>query len=1442
MKFNKNRILGLILSLLICLGSIFQTISPIVAFADGETVYIRSEEDFIEFAKNCSYDAWSRGKTFVLTVDLELDGYEFSPIPTFGGSFEGNGHTISGITILGAYSPAGIFSVVEAEGLVRNLIVSASVTPDGDKGAIGGIVGVNYGYIEGCAFIGTVIGACDVGGIAGINETCGSIVSCTSGGEVIGENRTGGIVGNNLGLISSSVNSAKVNTVSITPTVSLDQLNLSLTLDISKIPSLNTSTMTDIGGISGYNTGIILGSQNNGAVGYPHIGYNVGGIAGRSSGHISGATNTGVINGRKDVGGIVGQMEPDISYNLSEDHLKSLKLELDRLSLAVGSAISSADGAIPSLSGNLNTLLTLIGDASDSLNIITNGIYDFGNGITGEINRTSEILSEVISRLGKVTADLPEITKLIGSGLKDIESAMTYLDGFASFGKDALGNAVLALNDFSKAYAIITDGLELLDNGMSKLENAVKIDNVAEAEDALEVIAKGLSDLIYALDEVTEAIKDVCGIFEDMDWADDALSHLKRASEIIYTISKSASDMYDATVALSESIDVNWEKIKSSEDSFTDALVSFREAVSIIGENAPDTMAAIEKIAGGVKGLKNSITTSDKELATKSAIEVIEGFEALVIATDMRNEAMRELEATLEGNGGEGLDFIKSIYNAVESMAKATEMQSESVCKITSNLASFLKTVTVNYDQATDSGSIILGGAVDLADSVIAMKGSVQYLGQSFNSLIDSITDLSLAIAIKDENMMAEALVDMYNCLGEIIYATEEGASLLVEMADTLAEAKEWSDEFISSVNNLADAMCNISDALVTVQSGVDKLRENTTIDLSLMKDGLALILDGFSKMLEASEYLGNTIDHIKDATSNIYDGIGELSAFIIDMAYALSDFAEAFDLMSDMITEANSLMSYLKGIDPISIPLPSESIKTEANKLFMTISSMESTLKIINSDISGLGSDITDSLAKINDIFSGMSEDIVNAIYGVENETIIDDKITEEDIWSTTNGKVFDCTNLGKVQGDINIGGIAGLMGLEFALDPEDDLTEELSVTQKRQYRLKAIIQSSKNLGEVISKRDCAGGIVGKSNLGLIYNCEAYCTVKSEVGNYVGGIAGLTSATIMSCYAKCTLSGASYIGGIIGCGVKEDFLGDSSLVEDCYSMVMITSYKQYAGAISGANIGEYKNNLFVSSTLSGIDRVSYAGKAEPIAFEDLAKRKSLPDGFIRFTLSFVADGVVLLTQVFEYGASFDSDIFPEIPEKEGHYGYWDTTKLKSLSFDTTVIVVYKPYVTALASEDVRDGGREIFFVVGQFTEEDKLVVSKKDLPRDLELEGGLFIEDVITECWTLNIPKDKLDKNNVHFLANDGATKIYIKTSEGWQLIDSKTFGSYLTFDLTGETVEIAVVKESIRIIPIAIVGVIALAGIATLVVVLVKKNKANKDTAKEKNTENAA
>ena len=81
--------------------------------------------------------------------------------------------------------------------------------------------------------------------------------------------------------------------------------------------ALVRAEQVDLGGIAGLNTSVIKYCDNYGDVGYPHTGYNVGGIAGRQSGRILGCTNAAEVTARKDVGGIVGQVEPYTSWNVT---------------------------------------------------------------------------------------------------------------------------------------------------------------------------------------------------------------------------------------------------------------------------------------------------------------------------------------------------------------------------------------------------------------------------------------------------------------------------------------------------------------------------------------------------------------------------------------------------------------------------------------------------------------------------------------------------------------------------------------------------------------------------------------------------------------------------------------------------------------------------------------------------------------------------------------------------------------------------------------------------------------------------------------------------------------------------------------------------------------------------------------------------------------------
>ena len=112
-------------------------------------------------------------KTVTLTNNIDLNNKAWTPIgnsdSVFAGTFDGNGHTISGlyINITGSYSPAkkgrlyqGLFGCVE-DGTVQNLIVTGSVTIGNEKSVnvsyIGGIVGINDGgKVQNCGFYGTV--------------------------------------------------------------------------------------------------------------------------------------------------------------------------------------------------------------------------------------------------------------------------------------------------------------------------------------------------------------------------------------------------------------------------------------------------------------------------------------------------------------------------------------------------------------------------------------------------------------------------------------------------------------------------------------------------------------------------------------------------------------------------------------------------------------------------------------------------------------------------------------------------------------------------------------------------------------------------------------------------------------------------------------------------------------------------------------------------------------------------------------------------------------------------------------------------------------------------------------------------------------------------------------------------------------------------------------
>lgn len=365
-----------------------------------ELIEVSTEAELREIAANCVLDAWSRDKRIVLQNDIRI-GEELS-IPSFAGIFDGNGYSLTNVSITSDGSAAGLFRYVQESGSVINLSVAGKIAPGGTASRTGGIVGVNYGKIENCTFTGQITGDGEVGGIAGVNEKTGEIRRCQNNATVIGNHSVGGIVGENHGVLNNCSNRGDINTYGTEVSLNLEDLTVENMEQINS--TSNVSAHTDTGGIAGISDGKIYYCSNSGTVGYQHVGYNTGGIVGRlHQGYLQNCTNTGHVLGRKDVGGIVGQMEPFLEVQYLSDKLKELDdaadLFLDMLD-ATYQDISDSSKAASATAKNISTYLKNANAAGKELTTTATDLWYIYNQELGGISKDLKILNDELNQAG----------------------------------------------------------------------------------------------------------------------------------------------------------------------------------------------------------------------------------------------------------------------------------------------------------------------------------------------------------------------------------------------------------------------------------------------------------------------------------------------------------------------------------------------------------------------------------------------------------------------------------------------------------------------------------------------------------------------------------------------------------------------------------------------------------------------------------------------------------------------------------------------------------------------------------------------------------------------------------------------------------------------------------------------------------------------------------
>ena len=164
---------------------------------DGKTYNVTSADGLLAWNEAVQKDMTLN---CTLADNIDLTGIDWTPIGTsfsnsYTGTFNGGGHTITGLTVTGSNEYAGLFGRIGSGGKVMNVkLEGVQIESDNEMSAVGGVVGYSYGNIENCSVSGSVSSNSTAGGVVGA-QLGGSITGCNTSATVKGVTYAGGIAG-----------------------------------------------------------------------------------------------------------------------------------------------------------------------------------------------------------------------------------------------------------------------------------------------------------------------------------------------------------------------------------------------------------------------------------------------------------------------------------------------------------------------------------------------------------------------------------------------------------------------------------------------------------------------------------------------------------------------------------------------------------------------------------------------------------------------------------------------------------------------------------------------------------------------------------------------------------------------------------------------------------------------------------------------------------------------------------------------------------------------------------------------------------------------------------------------------------------------------------------------------------------------------------------------
>ena len=560
------------------------------------------------------------------------------------------------------------------------------------------------------------------------------------------------------------------------------------------------------------------------------------------------------------------------------------------------------------------------------------------------------------------------------------------------------------------------------------------------------------------------------------------------------------------------------------------------------------------------------------------------------------------------------------------------------------------------------------------------------------------------------------------------------------------------------------------------------------------------------------SEYLNDRVDDVQSSIDIINSTLNNMSSSMNNASSDVKSYTE------------NIIDQYKELLDKLQDKLNGNNDNDEKIEDFVDDISKDIENSTVADDIHGVADTVDSEIRTIADSIERISAQIKN-IGNTVTETM--DVVTSDDDYiedissadsaQNSDGVIAKSVNRGAVHGDINAGGIAGTMNVEYDVDPEYDL----DITETTNVRLRSTVSDVViyciNYGEVNSKKDCAGGIVGLQELGLVYGSEGYGTVKSETGNYAGGIAGNSASAITDSYSLCNVESEDYTGGICGKGYT---------MQNCISIPAILGDGEAKGSLAGIieSDGEVSTNIFVNDIYGGIDDINYSGKADSASYEAVMAMENIPDGFHRVTLVFKADGNVIDTKNIAYNANLGVSELPSIPDKDGYYAQWpENIVSKPILQNTVVEAEYHVWIESVAGDIASQNDKPLFIAEGKFYDDNKITLSKCDT-------DNLSVDIEYSYAWKMRGTdvKDKGTKTCHFYIKNtSGSSEVWYRDNadSGWVKADAKEHGSYMTAEIPYEADFAVIHKESSNMIYYICGG--AAACIIVLAVIIIKKRK---------------